>query len=204
MVSRRAFLGWMASVVPMALVVRRAHAAAVLDLQAGPATLRALAEAVLPSELSAAGVAAEVSAFQRWISGYREGAEVNHAYGSSRVRNLGPTPATLWMRQLDELDAKARTAHGRAFAALTLVQRRTLAREVLGAERTASIGDVAGASHVGFAILAHFFTGSQATDLCYDAKIGKSMCRPLAASTAKPVAIARRSSGLPVFRTPAV
>jgi hypothetical protein len=192
MLSRRAFLGWMASVVPVALVVRRAHAAAVLDLQAGSTTLRALADVVLPSELGSAGVAAEVGAFQRWISGYREGAEANHAYGSSRVRNLGPTPATVWMRQLDELDAKARASSGKAFAALAFADRQKLVREELSAERTASIGDVAGASHVGFAILAHFFTGPQANDLCYDAKIGKSTCRPLASSTAKPVAIARR------------
>ena len=45
---------------------------------------------------------------------------------------------------------------------------------------------VAGASHVALALLAHFYGSSAANDLCYGAQIGKSTCRPLAASPHAP------------------
>ncbi len=74
MLTRRSFLGWLATAVPATIFVRRAHAAAVFDIQRGPATLQALGAAILPSELGADGIAAEVAAFQKWIAGYRENA----------------------------------------------------------------------------------------------------------------------------------
>jgi hypothetical protein len=192
MLSRRSFLGWLATAVPLAVVVRRAHAASVAELQRGSPMLNALAAAVLPGDLSPAELDAQVREFQRWTSEYREGAEVNHAYGSSRLRTLGPTPATLWMRQLDALDAQARSSRGAAFPSLAVAARRTLVREVLTAERGASIGDIAGSGHVAAALLASFYASPLATDLCYEAQIGKSTCRPLARSTQKPVPLAVR------------
>ena len=47
--NRRRFLASLAGALPVAIVVRRAHAAAVAHLTADPATLDALAEVVLPS-----------------------------------------------------------------------------------------------------------------------------------------------------------
>ena len=71
----------------------------------------ALGAAVLPSELGATQIAYIVAGFRRWIDGYRENAEVNHAYGNSRLRFTGPTPATRWAKQLDDLDIAARAAY---------------------------------------------------------------------------------------------
>src|SRR5919206_1136809 len=93
--SRRAFVGALAA-VPSAALVRRAHALSVDHLAAGPRTLRALGDVVLPSELGAAGVTAAVRAFERWIAGYREHAELVHGYGTSTLSYAGPTPATRW------------------------------------------------------------------------------------------------------------
>jgi hypothetical protein len=185
MLSRREFLGWLAATVPAGFVVRRAHAESVAYLAAAPETLDALGEAILPSELGAAQIARVVAGFRRWIDGYREGAEVNHAYGNSRLRFVGPTPATRWTRQLDDLDSAAKSAHGRAFAALTIAERQALVRPLIAGERGIP-GSPDGGAHVAAALLGYFYGSSQATDLCYEAAIGKSTCRPLSESGKKP------------------
>src|SRR6187455_2397087 len=107
--TRRTFLATLASAVPLAVVVRRAHAASVAHLASEPATLDALAEVVLPAAaMGRAALVKEVAAFRAWGAGYREGAEVVHGYGTSRLRTLGPTPMTRWAAQLDELEAQAK------------------------------------------------------------------------------------------------
>src|SRR4051812_14592562 len=85
LLSRRAFLGTLAAAIPAAILVQRAHAAAVDDIAADPRTLHAVGEAVLPSELGRDGIRAAVSDFQRWIAGYRENAELLHGYGTSAL-----------------------------------------------------------------------------------------------------------------------
>ena len=52
---------------------------------------------------------------------------------------------------------------------------------------------VADANHVSLALLAHFYDSSAATDLCYEAQIGKQTCRPLAASARKPLPLLKVS-----------
>jgi hypothetical protein len=188
--SRRAFLGWMAATLPAAALVRRAHAAAIDDLAASPRTMQALGEAVLPSELGTAGTAAAVAAFQRWIAGYRDGAELLHGYGTSALEFAGPTPATRWMRQLDELDATARRANGRSFADLPADRRREIVRDELSALKANGIPAVGQAPHVALALLGHYYASPEATDRCYGAEIGRQRCRPLGASARKPLPLA--------------
>ena len=182
--SRRAFLGWLAAAIPASALVRRAHALAVDHLAASPRTLHALGEAVLPSELGSAGIAAAVDRFQRWIAGYRERAELVHGYGTSALETAGPTPATRWAAQLARLDAKG-------FASLPLDQRRALIRAEFAELQVERIGAVDRAPHVAVALLAHFYASPEATDLCYESKIGKQTCRPLATSSRKPLPLAR-------------
>lgn len=192
--SRRSFLASLASVVPLGVVVRRAHAAAVVHLDADSSTLDALAEVVLPGKtLGKAGVVRAANEFRDWEAGYREGAELNHGYGTSRLRSTGPTPLTRWTRQLDELDAAARNAHRKPFAALSLPQRDAIVRAALQGQRVDRIPSVVDASHVALALLAHFYDGSFATDLCYEAHIGKQTCRPIAAQARKPLPLFRVS-----------
>jgi hypothetical protein len=187
-VTRRGFLASLASVVPLAVVVRRAHAAAVVHLEAEPATLNALGEVVLPAKtMGHAGLARAIAAFREWGAGYREGAELNHGYGTSRLRTTGPTPMTRWMTQLDQLDAAARAAHQKSFAALTVAQRDALLRDALRGQRIDRMPAVADAPHVALALIAHFFDSSAANDLCYEARIGRATCRPLAQQSRKPL-----------------
>ena len=188
LISRRSFLGALAAAVPAVSLVRRAHALAVDELASSPRTLQALGEAVLPMELGSAETARVVRDFQRWIAGYREGAEVLHGYGTSQLERAGPTPATRWMAQLDALDAAARTLGGgtRSFAALPLARRRQLVQRELDAIKADRIPPVARARHVALALLAHYYGSSEATDRCYRASIGRQGCRPLAAPSRKP------------------
>jgi hypothetical protein len=189
--SRRAFLAWLAAAVPAGALVRRAHAAAVDALAADARTLHALGEAVLPSELGAAGIASAVRDFQRWIAGYREGAELLHGYGTSRLAHSGPTPATRWAAQLDRLDAAARAGHGQAFAELPLAERRALVRDALADVRGDRLPPVGRAPHAAVALLAHWYGGADATDRCYEARVGRQSCRPLAAQARRPLPLAR-------------
>lgn len=192
MLSRRGFLASLASTVPLAVVARRAHAAALAHLEADPSTLDALAEVVLPAgALGNAGTARAAKEFRDWEAGYREGAELNHGYGTSRLRSTGPTPLTRWARQLDDLDAAARNAHQKAFAALSVAQRESLVRAALQGQRVDRMPSVVDAPHVALALLAHFYESPLATDLCYEAHIGKQTCRPLAAQARKPLPMIR-------------
>jgi hypothetical protein len=185
--SRRTFLASLAAAVPLVAITRRAHAAAVTHLQTDSATLDALAEAVLPSSLGRSGARAESAAFRDWGAGYRENAEINHGYGTSRLRTTGPTPMMRWSAQLDALDAAAQRAHQKRFRDLGVAQRQELVRAAVKGERLDRIPGVVDANHVAIAMLAHFYDGSAANDLCYEAKIGKATCRPLAASSRKPL-----------------
>jgi hypothetical protein len=185
MLSRREFIGWLAAAVPVGFLVRQAHAESVAHLVAAPETLDALGAAVLPSEIGALQTKRVVAGFRRWIDGYREGAELNHAYGNSRLRFTGPTPATRWTKQLDELDAASRSAHGRSFAALAIAERQAIVRPLIAGERGIP-GTPDGGAHVATALLGYFYGSSEANDLCYEAAIGKNSCRPLSESTRKP------------------
>ncbi|MGH9889167.1 MAG: gluconate 2-dehydrogenase subunit 3 family protein, partial [bacterium] len=166
--SRRSFLASLAATIPLAVFVRRAHAAAAEHLQSDPAALDALAEVVLPATaLGKAGVARATASFRAWGTGYRESAELNHGYGTSRLRSTGPTPLTRWMKQLDELDSAARTAHQKRFRELAVNERGALVRTALEGQRVDRMPAVVDAGHVALALVAHFYDSPAATDLCY-------------------------------------
>lgn len=193
MLSRRRFLAALAAALPLSAIVRRAHAAAVARLENDPATLDALAEAVLPSTLGRAGARRAAADFRAWGAGYRASAELVHGYGTSRLRSTGPTPLTRWTTQLDDLDARARSAHQRSFRELPVNDRTAIVRTVLQGQRLDRMPSVAGANHVALALIAHFYESPAAMDLCYGARIGRETCRPLAAQAHKPLPLLKVS-----------
>lgn len=190
LVTRRAFFGSLAAALPIASLACRAHDAAVNELATSKSSMLALGEAILPSELGAAGIAATVKDFQRWIAEYHEGAELLHGYGTSSLKYMGPTPATAWAAQLDALDRTAKRTQGRSFAALPVESRRSLVRSDLDTLKLDRIPPVSRAPHVAVAMLAHYYESSEATDRCYEAHIGRETCRPLAAQARKPLPLA--------------
>ena len=90
------------------------------------------------------------------------------------------------------LDADARRHGGQSFAALAQEQRQALVRTSLAGERGEGLPSPLAARHVAIALLAHFYESPAATDLCYDARIGRQQCRPLAAQAQAPVSLDRR------------
>src|SRR6058998_511762 len=102
-VSRRQFLVWVSSALPIAVVARRADVFAAAWIADDSETLRALAEAILPSELGREGVARVTRDFQRWIDNYREHAEIVHGYGTSALRFTRASPRAKWAVQLERL-----------------------------------------------------------------------------------------------------
>jgi hypothetical protein len=148
---------------------------------------------VLPTELEAQGIARAVSEFERWMTGYQPGAETNHGYGTGKIELLPADPRPAWNAQLDALDAEARRNGGQSFAALSRERRQSLVRAALAGERGESFPNPLVARHVALALLAHFYDSAAATDLCYDAAIGRQQCRPLSAQREQPVALGRRT-----------
>jgi hypothetical protein len=188
--ARRRFVLRLAGLLPLPFVARRLHGLALADLD--PSLLRALAEAILPRELGSAGLARAVSGFQRWLAGYREGAELLHGYGTGEILRAGPSPALRWAGQLRELDLAARKEGG-PFAALDVSRRQDVVRAALRGVRPAALPSPDRAQHVAVGLLAHFYGTPEAADLCYGAAIGRNGCRPLGESAARPRPLARRS-----------
>jgi gluconate 2-dehydrogenase subunit 3-like protein len=162
--------------------------------------LDAVGDAVLPAELGPDGVTRAVAEFQRWMDGYQPGAEANHGYGTGRIERLPPDPRPQWRAQLASLDSDARHT-GQSFSALPRERRQALVRAALQnvqnvpnvqAERGDALPNPLLARHVALALLAHFYDSAAATDLCYDARIGRQQCRPLADQRQQPVALARQ------------
>ncbi len=175
---RRRFLLQVAGLVPLPFVARRFHSLAVAELD--PRVLRALAAAVLPDELGAAGLERAVTGFERWLAGYREGAELVHGYGTGELRTTGPSPALRWSGQLQALEKQS-------FTKLEVEQRQRLVREAIAGTRPASLLQFDRAPHIALGLLGFFYSSPEATDLCYQARIGPNSCRPLSLSPRKPL-----------------
>ena len=180
--TRRHFLLGLAALAPLPFVARRLHARAVAALD--PARLRALGEAVLPAELGAAGGERVVTAFERWLADYREGAESLHGYGTPDIRVTGPSPALRWAGQLEALDKN--------FTTISRADRQAAVRGVLESSGTrfGPLPPVDRAPHLAIGLLSFYYSSSEATDLCYQARIGPNRCRPLAESSRKPLPLA--------------
>lgn len=182
--TRRTFVAWAVGSVPLVLFARRADALAATWLAADEPTMRALAVAVLPTELGTDGAARVAHEFQRWIDGYREHAEMVHGYGTSALEFTKPSPRARWAAQLESLRRSG-------FNAKSTAARRAIVEQALAGEKLDAMPDVAEAPHVAVGLLAFFYGSSEANDLCYRARIGRDTCRPLAAQARKPLPLAR-------------
>jgi len=199
MTARRTFVARLAGVVASwpvfarstrALAPTRGHD---IDAQPNATALAALGDAILPAELGPQRMTRAVSEFERWMANYQPGAEANHGYGTGKIERLPADPRPSWRAQLDALDAEARRASGQSFARLSRERRRSLLRTALAGERGESFPNPLLARHIALALLAHFYESPSATDLCYDAEIGRQQCRPLSAQRDQPVTLGRRA-----------
>lgn len=181
-IHRRNFLGTLA-VLPAGAAIAgqktQAHIESLWVTQSDRELLVALAVAVLPADLGPQGWSRTVERFEGWLGEFRPGAELNHGYGTEQLRHAGPDPWPRWQQQLRALEAESSRRFGATFLSATPVQRLLLietALEESGAERLPQPLD---AEHVALGLLAWFYGSSEATDLCYSARIGRDNCRPL-------------------------
>lgn len=163
-----------------------------VELKDRRATLLALAETVLPSEVGAAARADIVDGFLRWIRNYKVGAEMDHGYGFTRLRRTGPSPADRYPELLSRLDREA--AHhtaGASFASLPVAARRAIVEKAIDALRRGGQADQAlparPSGDPSVDLMAFYFRSSAANDLCYRAAIGRDVCRGLDGSEERPV-----------------
>jgi len=149
------------------------------------ARVRAIAEAVLPDEIGAAGRDAAVKSFLGWVRDYRADAETDHGYGFTRLRRTGPSPAAHYAEQLNALDDEARK-RGRSFADLPVADRQTVLETAITAARVERLPARPDGGHVATDFMASYFRSIEANDLCYRSRIGRDTCRALAGSTERP------------------
>lgn len=199
---RRSLLQWMAAAVsalpgPRALASTSASPSIASPPLAaslsGPAplaaeseaTLRALATAVLPQSLGPERTLEVIDGFRAWLRAYRPGAELDHGYGHTKLRTTEGSALPGYARQLAALDSAAR-AEGETFARLAPERQRTLVAAALAAAEVAELPERPDGRHVAADLLAFFFRGSEASDLCYGVAIGRDQCRGLPGSEDPP------------------
>lgn len=202
MLSRRSFVSWLSGLgaaIGAGLRPKHALATTPTDSLVGEqattldaTTVAKLAEAVLPSELGDAGFVRVSRAFTQWVGAYRQGAELNHPYGSAVIRQTGESPLNRWRTQLSALDHDARAKHQRGFNALTAEQRKALVTAAIANEQANRMPDPLNANHVALALVAWYFASPDAVDLCYQSRIGKHQCRPLVNAPRQPLPLAGR------------
>ena len=188
---RRRLLQWMAATAA-SWPLLRVRVRAANELSPGKLlVLRDLAPTVLPSQLGAKGVDEAVDAFVFWLRDYREGVPLSHGYGYPRLTRTGPSPVTRYGSQLMALQEAARARGGR-FATLALEQRRAVLDEALKQGGVTNLPGRPDGKHVVSDLMAHYFRSSAATDLCYNARIGRNTSRAIQITTVKPAPLSGR------------
>jgi hypothetical protein len=124
------------------------------------ALLDAVAEAVLPSVLGAAGLRGAVTQFVAWADGFEPVAQEMLGYGYAEVRYLPADPVPGWIAQLDALDRRA-GKRGATFVALPVADRRAVIEHAL-------------------ALLSHWASSSDGWDLALEHRVQRDRCRSLA------------------------
>ena len=192
-INRRGFLGSVAAALPVAAASRRA----LKRTKPGTSGLddeltRALGHAVLPAELGSDGIDRVVAGFHSWLEEYEPGAELNHGYGTADIEFTPDDPTISWQAQLNELEREAQRRFQLSFVRLDSEGRRGIVRRQISGDRLDRLPRPYRARHVAVGLLAYFYSTPEATDLCYQAAIGKNNCRPLARSPREPISLRRR------------
>jgi hypothetical protein len=148
-----------------------------------PATLGAIAEVVLPSESDRKTAVAD---FIRWIREYKEGADTDHGYGNTRLRQTGASPARNYPAHVAALDGEARARGARSFAAASLEDRRAIVEAALTEAKIERLPGRPAGAHIAADLMGHYFASEAAANLCYRAKIDRDTCRGLQGSEKAP------------------
>jgi len=164
-------------------------------------TLRAIGAAVLPAgDLGPDGTERVVTDFEAWIEGFEPVAEMPHGYlnrGLANIRYGPPHPGPRWAAQVEALELEAGKRHSSAFAELSIDEQRALIQGQLGRDELGRLPSPGQARHVAVGLMAFFYAGSEATDLCYRASIGRFKCRGLGTLGREPRPLVARPTPRP-------
>lgn len=188
---RRRLLGLLAVASPPMVALRRRAVRAVQQIDRS--TLAALAEVALPTSIGKEERTATVAGFEKWLAGYRGGAELLHGYGTSEIHRAPPSPAPKWRAQLHALDEAARQRHARPFAEVDHATATALLEAALGDIHSPALPAIATAPHVALGLLAFWVDLPAGYDQGYGRHIGRFGCRPLAKSSDRPEPLGGRS-----------
>jgi len=169
--TRRNLLQWLAALPIPALQVWAQTA--MFPGEHGP-LLSEIGAVVLPRELGRAGTDRVVEQFERHVREYRPGADTDHGYGVTRLRVKPASPAPAYLRQLASIK--------------TPISAETIAA-ALDAAGVKELPRFAEGKHVAADLMAFYFHGSEANDLCYRAAIGRDQCRGLEGSDHPPASL---------------
>jgi hypothetical protein len=147
--------------------------------------LQDVAPTVLPSAIGARGHQEAVASFLRWLREYKEGVALSHGYGEPRLVKSGPSPQPGYVDQLSALQQAAQARGGR-FGALPIDVRRELLDTAFKAADVRNLPGRPDGKHVVADLMAHYFRGSAANDLCYNARIGRNTYRAIRVTTVRP------------------
>jgi hypothetical protein len=147
--------------------------------------LRDVAATVLPSAIGPQGQEEAVANFLKWIRDYKEGVALSHGYGEPRLVKSGPSPRAAYVDQLAALEQAARSRGGR-FGALPIETRRDILDAAFKAADVRNLPGRPDGKHVIADLMAHYFRGSTANDLCYNARIGRNTFRTIRVTTVRP------------------
>lgn len=190
--TRRTLLRWaalLAATWPLSSVkvLAAARRQATLLRRDHAATLRAVADVVLPSALSSDDRQMAVTTFLDWVANYREGAEVGPGYGTTRLRTTGPPPTAAYPAQLAALESAARAGGATSFGAASIETRRALIEAALTSPRPVTqLPARPNGVHVVADFMGLFFHGQAGYNLAYRAAINRDECRGLAGSENAP------------------
>jgi len=157
------------------------------------ATLRSLAEVVLPSSLGAAGHERATMRFVAWVRNYKENADTGYGYGDSRLnRPTGASPAPKYDAQFAALDAAARTQGGTTFAKLAADKRLAVIEAALNTpQQVTALPSRPNGTNLIADFMGYYYASPEANDLCYQAQIGRDTCRTLDGSDREPAPLGR-------------
>jgi len=153
--------------------------------------IRAIGDAVLPSEIAQRDRDAVIDAFFAWLRDHRVDADAGHGYGVTRLRKTAASPAERYRPQLEALEEAARD-RGRAFVDLPRSERLALLEAAIVQAKIERLPARPDGGHIATDLMGFYFNGIQANDLAYRARIGRDTCRTLAGSESRPAQLASR------------
>lgn len=153
--------------------------------------LEEVAEAALPRSLGREGTNATVGKFLRWLENYRAGVEMSPGYGIPRTRLTPALDISAYAPQLRAL-RDAMSEQDREPSGDSLETKKQLIQASLREAGVEGLPNRPDGRHVVADLLSFYLRSSEASDLCYEAEIGRYTCPGLSRLGDKPAPLTKQ------------